>query len=254
MSVRFEMVGTIGVATLTDVPRRNALSRAIVRGLFAALQAQREHGARALVLAADGPAFCAGANIADLRDGWMQGTHADEDPMRLFEALTRLPRVVIAAVNGPAVGGGFELSLSCDLVVAEQESWFALPELAHGVVPNTALARLPQVVGMRRALDLVLRRRRIAADEALALGLVNEVVAGDVRARAIALANEIVAGAPPEAIAVAKRHCYAHADTDWARVRSSLTEVPEREWREGLDAFTEKRRVDYESFWTRSDD
>jgi enoyl-CoA hydratase/carnithine racemase len=252
MTARFEMQGRIGVATLSDVPKRNALSRAIVRGMFDALEAARREDARALVVTGDGPTFCAGANIGDLRDGWMDGSDPTTDPTRLFEALTQLPRVVIAAVNGPAVGGGFELTLSCDLVVAHRDAWFALPELGHGVIPNTALARLQQIVGMRRAFDLILTRRRIASEEALALGLVTEVVDGDVRQRAIALADDIVAHAPPGALAVAKAHMNQHARTDWERVRASLGEVPAGEWREGLDAFTERRPVDFEKFWQMS--
>jgi enoyl-CoA hydratase/carnithine racemase len=251
--VRFEMQGTIGVATLSDVPKRNALSRAIVRGMFDAIEASRRHGARALVLTGDGSTFCAGANIGDLRDGWMDGTDPATDPMRLFEALTQMPRVVVAAVNGPAVGGGFELTLSCDLVVAHRDAWFALPELGHGVIPNTALARLQQIVGMRRAFELTLTRRRVGAEEALALGLVTEVVDGDARQRAVAMADDIVAHAPPGAIAVAKAYMNEHARTDWERVRASLGEVPAREWREGLDAFTERRAVDFEKFWRMSD-
>jgi enoyl-CoA hydratase/carnithine racemase len=254
MAARFEMQGSIGVATLSDVPKRNALSRAIVRGMFDAIEASRRHDARALVITGDGPTFCAGANIGDLRDGWMEGSDPTTDPMRLFEALTQMPRVVVAAVNGPAVGGGFELTLSCDLVVAHRSAWFALPELGHGVIPNTALARLQQVVGMRRAFDLILTRRRIGADEALALGLVTEVVDGDARERAIAVAEDIVTHAPPGAIAVAKAQMNQHARTDWARVRASLAEVPAAEWREGLDAFSERRAVDFEKFWRASGD
>jgi enoyl-CoA hydratase/carnithine racemase len=250
MTVRFEMDGAIGVATLADPARRNALSRAIVRGLFSALDQARACRARALVITGEGTAFCAGANISDLRDGWMQGDNANEDPMHLFEALTQFPRIVLAAVNGPAVGGGFELSLSCDLVVADQAAWFALPELAHGVVANTALARLAPAVGLRRALDLMLRGRRVSAAEAFSIGLASEVVETDSRARAVALAREIVERAPPGALAVAKRHAYGHAATDWARVRSSLVEVPQAEWQEGLQSFIDKRPANYEQFWS----
>ena len=250
MSVRFEVEGHIGVITLSDAAKRNALSRAIVRGMFAALDSALSSHARAIVIAADGPVFCAGANIADLRDGWMDGDEAETDPTRLFEALTRLPRVVIGAVDGPALGGGVELLLSCDLVVAARSSWFALPELGHGVIPNTALARLQRVVGMRRAMELVMTRRRVTAQEALAFGMVNELVDSDARSRAVSLVRDIIAHAPPGACAVAKESIYVHAGIDWDRVRASAQQVPRAEWREGLDAFGERRPVDFEKFWT----
>lgn len=251
MSVRFEMRGTVAVATLSDAATRNALSRTMVREMFGAIDAARQSKARSIVIAGDGPAFCAGANIGDLRDGWMDGSDPLTDPMRLFEALTKLPCLVIAAVNGPAIGGGFELTLSCDLVVASKGAWFALPELGHGVIPNTALARLQQVVGMRRASELIFRRSRISAEQGYNLGLVTEVVDGDSAPRAAAVAEEVTGNAPPGAIQTAKRYLQEHAGTDWDKVRNSLSEVPAGEWREGLNAFSERRGVDFEQFWAR---
>lgn len=249
MRVRFEMHALVGVATLDDVPKRNALSRSIVRDMFGVLETFERSNGRALVVTGAGPTFCAGANIADLRDGWMEGDDPSTDPMRLFQALAELPRIVIAALNGPAVGGGFELMLSCDLAVANHSAWLALPELGHGVIPNTALARLPQVIGFRRALDLVLTRRRVSMEEALALGLVTEITEGDPIERAIAMARDIVSNTPPGALAIAKASVHAHATTDWTRVRTSLQQVPPAEWREGLDAFAARRGVDFERFW-----
>jgi enoyl-CoA hydratase/carnithine racemase len=248
--VRYERRGPVAVLTLCAPQRRNALSRESVRTLLAALGRARQEAARAVVLAAEGPVFCAGAFIPDLRDGWMDGTEADTDPVNLFRALAEMPVPVIAAVQGPALGGGFELTLGCDLVVAGEGAWFCLPELGHGVIPNTALALLPRIVGSRLALDLVLTQRRIPAAEALALGLASRVVpAGEEMAQALELAGRIAAHATPSALAVAKRHLLAHAGIDWPRVAHSLHEVPRREWREGLDAVAEKRAVDYETLW-----
>lgn len=249
MSIQFELDGHVGIITLSNSAKRNALSREIVRGMFSALESARASHARAIVIAADGPVFCAGANIADLRDGWMDGDEAETDPARLFETLTRVPRVVVGAVDGPALGGGVELLLSCDLVVASHNAWFALPELGHGVIPNTALALLQRVIGMRRAMELVMTRRKVSAQEALGIGMINELVDIDARSRAVALARGIVEHAPPGACAVVKQSMYGHADIDWERVRASARHVPRAEWREGLDAFGEARAVDFERFW-----
>ncbi|QEZ46617.1 enoyl-CoA hydratase/isomerase family protein [Cupriavidus oxalaticus] len=249
-TLTLELRDGIAIVTLNDAPRRNALSRCMVGELFAAIDQSRALGARALVIAANGPTFCAGANIDDLRDGWMERADPRTDPALLFRRLVEDDRVVVAAVQGPAVGGGFELTLSCDLVIAEEGAWFALPEVTRGVIPNTGLALLPRVVGTRQALQLVLTARRVSAVEALQRGLVNEVVGkGTSLERAIALARAIVGSAPPGALIAAKRHLHAHAGPDWKRVVNSVTDVPRAEWQEGLDAFTEKRKTDFEPLW-----
>lgn len=248
--VLYERRGDIALVTLNDLNRRNALSREIVRGVSAALQCAMDQGVRAVVIAANGPAFCAGANIDDLRDGWMERPAADEDPALMFKRIAEFERPVIAAVHGPALGGGMELTLACDLVVAGEAAWFSMPELGHGVIPNTGVALLPRVVGSRRAFDLILTRRRVPADEALDFGLVNRVVPSHaVLDSALSLAAQVVEAVPPGAMKAAKLNLRAHAAVDWERVVESPRDVPKTEWQEGLDAFMQKRTPDYDRFW-----
>ncbi|MGO4416860.1 enoyl-CoA hydratase/isomerase family protein [Cupriavidus sp. KB_39] len=243
----------IAVITLNDVERRNALSRQMVGEMFDAIESSQAQGARALVIAANGPTFCAGANIDDLRDGWMEQADPRTDPALLFRRLADEKRIVVAAVQGPAVGGGFELTLACDLVIAEEGAWFALPEVTRGVIPNTGLALLQHIVGTRQALELVLTGKRLPAPEALQRGLVNEVAEkGASLGRAFELAKSIVANAPPGALTAAKGHLHAHAGYDWGRVVRSVSDVPRAEWQEGLDAFTEKRATDFDRLWQPS--
>jgi enoyl-CoA hydratase/carnithine racemase len=143
-----------------------------------------------------------------------------------------------------------ELLLACDLAVASDAAWFAMPELGHGVIPNSAVALLPRTVGWRQALDLILTRRRVPAAEALALGLINRLVPSDqVLEAALDLARDIVGKAPPGALAAAKANLRAHAPVAWERVLASPTDVPRSEWQEGLDAFTERRPASFEHFW-----
>jgi enoyl-CoA hydratase/carnithine racemase len=251
--VLFRMHGFVAVLTLNDVARRNALSRDMIRDFHRALDASRSKGARAIVINANGPAFCAGASIDDLRDGWMEAADPALDPAMLFRRLDEETRPVVCAVTGPAAGGGFELSLCADLVVAGQDAWFALPELGHGVIPNTGVAALQRIVGLRRACDLVLTRRRVHAEEAFGLGLVTRIApAGEARNEALAMAHAIVDAAPPGAIAAAKANLRAHAAMDWAQVLRAPLEVPKAEWQEGLDAFTQRRPADYTRFWERA--
>lgn len=251
MPVQFTRNGHIAVLTLDDPSRRNALSRRMVTALLEGLERSRAEGARAVIIAAAGPVFCAGANIDDLKAGWMSGAGDPTDPARLFRALAEDVRPTIAAVQGGALGGGFELTLSCDLVSAGPAAYFCLPELGHGVVPNTGLARLQQVVGARRARDIIMTRRKVGAEEALAMGLVNRLEPGhDVLEAAVALAESIIGSCSPGALAAAKHHMAAHWETDWDRVQTSPQDVPPAEWQEGLQAFDERRKPNYERFWS----
>ena len=248
--VLYERRGDIALLTLNDPDRRNALSREIVRGLSGALDTALIEGTRAVVIAATGPAFCAGANIDDLRDGWMESPAPDEDPAVMFKRIAGFDRPVVAAVHGAAVGGGMELTLACDLVVAAESAWFSMPELGHGVIPNTGLALLSRVVGMRRAFELILARRRVSVEEAIDIGLINRVLPGDeVLEGALCFATQIVESVPPGALKAAKLNLHAHAAIDWSRVLKSPLDVPKDEWQEGLTAFTEKRTPEYGRFW-----
>ena len=233
--VMYERRGDIALLILNDPDRRNALSREIVRGVSSALDTASREGVRAVVIAAAGPAFCAGANIDDLRDGWMESPDPDEDPAVMFKRIAEFDRPVVAAVHGAAVGGGMELTLACDLVVAAEPAWFSMPELGHGVIPNTGLALLSRVVGIRRAFELILTRRRVSVEESLDIGLVNRVLAGDkVLEGAVSLAEQIVASVPPGALKAAKLNLHAHTAIDWGRVLGHHSTFQRRSGKKGL--------------------
>jgi enoyl-CoA hydratase/carnithine racemase len=169
--------------------------------------------------------------------------------LKLFEVLQRDTRPIIAAVGGLALGGGIEMLLCCDLVVASTDASFAFPEVGLGVIPNTALALLPTMVGRRAAAELILTRRRFHADEAYRLGLVGEIVpTAELLDRSIMLAQGIVEQAPPAAIAAVKQ-ALAQA-VDWGSIRRLLALMSEDEWKEGLGAFRDKKAASYERFWT----
>ncbi len=156
----------VAVLLLNEPKTHHALSRSLVLGLHQALDASDVQKARAIVIASTGPNFCAGANISDLLDGWMDGHEPESDPVGLFSRIANDPRPTIAAVGGGALGGGFELMLSCDLAVASPDAWFSLPELGHGVIPNTALMRLQQMIGLRQTMYLVMTGKRISSASA----------------------------------------------------------------------------------------
>ena len=253
MTVSYRLEDGVAVLALDDVPRHNALSRAMIAELNRLHARSIRDGARAIVLGANGPSFCAGANIDDLRSGWMEGGDPETDPLHFFRRLATDPRVTIAAVQGIAAGGGLELTLACDLVVAGERAAFLAPELGHGVIPPLGMALLPHVVGRHRAMDLVLMRRKVDAEEALRIGLATHRTEGDdVISSAVALARSIVDKISPGALGVAKQLLGRHQPLDWQSILTCSSEVPAAEWREGLDAFMQKRQPDYDRFWDKS--
>lgn len=191
--VRYERVGAAAVLTIDRPARRNAVdantSKALRSG-FDAFVADDE--ARVLVLTGAGGTFCAGADLKDLPSLELTSPSAG-GPL----GFTRLasPKPTIAAVEGWAVAGGLELALWCDLRVAAQDAKFGCTERRWGVpLIDGGTQRLPRIVGMGRALDLILTGRIVAAAEAHAMGLVTEVVpAGGALERALQMAEGLAA-------------------------------------------------------------
>lgn len=253
--VAFTLRGHVGVLTLQDAEHFNALSPPQVRAMLDALEESRRQAARALVIVSSARHFCAGADIKEFLKGDLLDPNQPApptSPVNLFRALIDDPRPIIAAVDGLAMGGGVELAISCDLVLASEKARFALPELGLGLLPRTALAHLPEIIGRRKALELILTRRRFAAEEAMALGLVNRVVESTaLMDAALKLAEEIIA-APPAAIAAVKRNLGRVSPADWDGIHALLAHLDPAEWREGLTAFSEKRTPDFERFWPKS--
>ena len=173
-----------GVARLLlDRPERhNALDRALVEALHAAVEAEREH---VIVLGSSGAGrFCGGADtaIGDEERAWVSSAL-----YALYARILELPRPVLAALDGPAIGGGLQLAISCDMRVAAPGAWLAARGPGHGLA--VAAWGLPTLVGRGRALDICLTGRRVDAEEALAIGLVDRVT-DDPAATALALAAE----------------------------------------------------------------
>src|SRR5215208_4847997 len=191
MSVRVERGGPVATIVLDRPDARNAVDRAHAEGLVAAFRAfEADDEAAVAVLWGAGGTFCAGADLK----AFDNRVDADGDgPMGPSRILPTKP--TIAAVAGHAVAGGLELALLCDLRVVEEDAIFGVFCRRWGVpLIDGGTVRLPRVVGLGRALDLILTGRAVAAEEALAIGLANRVVGrGESRAAAEALAREIAA-------------------------------------------------------------
>ncbi len=199
-------VGHVVVAELQAGPH-NFASAALMNELGDALLGAELEGARAAVICSEGKSFCAGAqfekNSDDRAGGFSQFVAAStETPIGPFyESAVRLFTVkipMVAAVHGPAVGAGFGLATACDLRVISTTAFMATNFVRLGIHPGFGISlTLPELIGPTRAADVLLTGRRIYGEEAMALGLVNRLVAAEeVRSTAIALATEIAAGAP----------------------------------------------------------
>jgi len=193
----------VAVVTLRRPEKRNALSielRLEIADAFGRLS--DDGGVGCIVLTGAGPAFCAGMDTTQFGGDLAHRRRLVETSTTAFEAIGECRRPIVAAVNGPALAGGFALALLCDLRIASTAAMFGYPELPRGIPPSYAAARavLPATV----AQDLSLTGRVVKADEALKLGIVREVVRDDLLTRALELAQRI-AGLPRKAIIETKR-------------------------------------------------
>jgi enoyl-CoA hydratase/carnithine racemase len=193
----------VAVVTLRRREKRNALSielREEIADAFGRLSGDDHVGC--VVLTGAGPAFCAGMDTSQFGGDLDHRRKLVETSTVAFQAVGECRRPIVAAINGPAIAGGFALALLCDLRIASSSAVFGYPELPRGIPPSYAAARavLPATV----AQDLCLTGRLVKAEEAQKLGIVREVVRGDLMARAMELAERIAA-LPRKAILETKR-------------------------------------------------
>jgi enoyl-CoA hydratase/carnithine racemase len=227
---------------------RNALNLEVRRLLARRLGELGEDAeTRAIVLAGDEKSFAAGADIREMAEAGtiemlQRGVH------RLWRAIASCPKPVIAAVNGYCLGGGCELAMTCDIIVAGESAQFGQPEVRIGIIPGGgATQRLTRAVGKYRAMRYILTGEPFGARAALEMGLVSEVVPdAEVERRAIELARRI-AELPPLAVALAKEAVLASMETPLAaglalEAKSAQILFSSQDQKEGMRAFLEKRK------------
>jgi enoyl-CoA hydratase len=194
MSVDLTYRDRTAILTLSRPDALNALNFGMIERISEALEAVARSDARALVITGAGErAFCAGADITELTGRTLLAQMAGaEFGQRVFSKLDTLPIPSIAAISGFALGGGCELALSCSFRLATPRARFGLPEVKLGLIPGYGgTQRLPRLVGESRALEIILTGRMVGAEEALAIGLVNRLVEGDLLEAAVAFAVEL---------------------------------------------------------------
>ena len=241
--------GRVGVITLNRPKQLNALNDALMDALGAALLAfDADAAIGAIVITGSEKAFAAGADIAVMADWTYMDVYQSDFITRNWEAIRRVRKPVIAAVAGFALGGGCELALSCDVILAAESAQFALPEIKLAMLPGAGgTQRLPRAIGKAKAMDMCLSARTLSAQEADRYGLVSRVVANDqLMPETMALAARIAGYSLPALMAIKES-----VNRAW---ESSLTEGIAYERRqlharfasadahEGMHAFLEKRK------------
>jgi enoyl-CoA hydratase/carnithine racemase len=256
---RFEQIvltAEAGIATVTlnRPDRYNALGSRMVDELDEALESIEGAGeVRAMVLSGAGDrAFCSGVDLKERAEMDADGRWSHNRALGAFaERLARLQVPTIAALNGLAFGGGLEIALACDFRVAAEGARFALPEVGIGIVPGAGgTQRLPRLIGVTKAKELILTGRRISAEDALDMGLVSKVVPrSSLMEEARSLAEEIASNSPL-AVAYAKAAVDLASETtieqglryETAAIRATLTS---EDYKIGLAAFAEKRTPEF---------
>ncbi len=246
--------GAIAILTLNRPAARNSLSEAVLTALSAALaEIAREHAVRAVILGANGPAFCAGHDLKEIsahRKDADRGRAYFERIMALCSQvmmqIVRLPQPVIASVHATATAAGCQLVASCDLAVASRAAKFATPGVNIGLFCSTPMVALSRNVSRKHAMEMLLTGDLIAAEDAARIGLVNRVVAsGTEHAEALALAEKVAAKSTLT-VKIGKEAFYRQAEMPLAEAYKYASEVMvenmlARDAEEGINAFVEKR-------------
>jgi enoyl-CoA hydratase/carnithine racemase len=241
----------VGIARLNRPDARNALSPELMEELASIVEGWDEDPAiRCIVIAGGDEVFAAGADIGAMAKRSFQEVLASPSAS-FWPRLAAVRTPLVAAVSGWALGGGCELALTCDMIVASETAEFGQPEILLGIIPGGGgTQRLARVIGKQRAMELVLTGRRIEAEEARRLGIVNQVTGRkEWLEKAIELA-EVISRRPPVAVRLGKQAVIAAEETtltaglDQERRLYELAMATEDRV-EGMEAFLEKRKPDF---------
>jgi enoyl-CoA hydratase/carnithine racemase len=251
--------GAIAMLILNRPEARNSLSQEMIDTLSAEIaKIGGDKNVRALIIAANGPGFCAGhdmkqmtARRADSDKGRAFFRHMFESCAKMMVSIVRLPKPVIAAVNGSASAAGAQLVASCDLAVANREARFATPGVNIGLFCSTPMVALSRNVSNKHAMEMLLTGELISAERAYEIGLINRVTdIGAERHEAIELANKIISKSA-YTLKVGKEAFYRQRELDLESAYRYTAEVMTenmlaRDAEEGIGAFVEKREPKWE--------
>ncbi|MHA1107750.1 MAG: enoyl-CoA hydratase [Alphaproteobacteria bacterium] len=247
-----ETSGHVGVITLNRPKAMNALSAALIKELEAALdgfESDAEIGA--IVLTGSDKAFAAGADIKEMQAKTWPGTYVEDFITDGWERVSRCRKPVIAAVAGFALGGGCEIAMMCDFIIAGDNAKFGQPEVTIGVTPGAGGSqRLTRAVGKAKAMEMCLTGRMMDAEEAERAGLVSRIVpVADLRADALKTAGRIAAMSRPANMLIkeAVNRAFETSLAEGVRFERRLFQASfgTADQKEGMQAFIEKRKPEF---------
>jgi enoyl-CoA hydratase len=244
-----ETQGAVGIITLSRPKALNALNTQLIGEMNAALDGfAADDNIRCIIITGSQKAFAAGADIREMKN-FSATTAAEADFLKPYDHICQIKKTIIAAVSGFCLGGGFELALSADFIIASDTAKFALPEITLGIFPGIGgTQRLTKLIGKAKAMEMMLTGRMIDATEAERLGIVVRVVASDqLMADAIATATKISEMSGPTVIAAKRMMNNAlelSLDEGRAREREAFYQLfDSADQKEGMTAFLEKRKA-----------
>lgn len=244
-SVNYEVRDRVAILTLDEPQKLNALTAGIRAGILAGLkQADQDDAVRVAVITGSGEkAFCAGADITEMSSDPAKARAFLIEALDVLQAPERARKPVISAVNGIAFGGGFELAIASDFIIASDRARFAVPEIKLGLLPGFAIVRLQDIVGRAKAKEMSILGDPVSAEEAFRLGLVLRVVPHDqLLSEALSFADRIAAR-PRLAVEMGKSFYNRGLGGD--EMRHAIDGFPilftHADAREGVAAFREKR-------------
>jgi len=255
--IRFEIEGSVARVTLDRAARRNALTKAMLLEMTQRVrEAAENEQIRVIVMAAEGPVFCAGMDLGEMQqrateengpEQWLADSLVYHD---LLVALLEAPQPTLAVVQGPALAGGVGLVLACDLVLAAEDAFFSLPEPQRGITASMVTPLLAFRAGAGHASQLLLSGQRVSAATMFQRGVCHEVVAEERLANATSEWIDSICSGSPLALAATKRQI---RETASVSLREQLRQAAEHsaeargtvDAREGLDAFLEKRKPNW---------
>jgi enoyl-CoA hydratase len=244
-----ERTGRVGVITLNRPTQLNALNDALMDALGASLLAfDTDDAIGAIVITGGAKVFAAGADIAAMADWTYMDVYRTDFITRNWETIRRVRKPVIAAVAGFAMGGGCELALSCDIVIAAESARFGLPEIKLAMLPGAGgTQRLPRAIGKAKAMDMCLSARTLDAAEADRYGLVARVVPDEqLREQSLALAAQVAGFSLPALMAIKEAVNRAYEGSLAEGIAFERRQLHARfasdDAHEGMKAFLEKRK------------
>jgi enoyl-CoA hydratase len=244
--------GPAGIVTLNRPQALNALSSALMDELTAAVDAfEADEAVRCIIITGSEKAFAAGADIVEMKSKSFAEVYKEDFITRNWERVTRARKPVIAAVAGYALGGGCELAMMCDIIIAADNAKFGQPEITLGVIPGAGgTQRLTRAVGKAKAMDLCLTGRTMDAAEAERSGLVARVVPlADLMPEALRMAQKIASGSLPAIMMVkeAVNRVYETPLAEGLRFERRLFHAlfATEDQKEGMAAFAEKRKPSF---------